>query len=79
MQPVSGICHVSGRILGQTKKAPGAPSLYFIKRLKKGGELINNYQLEYYEKNLISIHKQPLLLSTFTSIDKKHEEIVILK
>ena len=37
------------------------------------------YQPEYYEKNLISIHKQLLLLSTFISIEKKHEEIMLLK
>ena len=25
------------------------------KSIKKGGELINSYQLEYYEKNLVSV------------------------
>jgi len=71
---------VSGRKgTRKTKKALLAPFLYSIKRLKKGGELIIAYQLEYYEKNLISIHKQLLLLSTFISIEKKHEEIMLLK
>ena len=46
---------VSGRKgTRKTKKALLAPFLYSIKRLKKGGELIISYQLEYYEKNLVS-------------------------
>ena len=36
------------------KNLSAAERLFLYICLKKGGELIINYQLEYYEKNLIS-------------------------
>ena len=44
--------------------------------LKKGGELIITYQLEYYEKNLISSICIRCLSVYGYMISIKHEEIV---
>lgn len=37
------------------KSLSAAERLFLNICLKKGGELIINYQLEYYEKNLVSV------------------------
>ena len=53
-----------------------AERLFLYICLKKGGELIINYQLEYYEKNLISSICIRCLSVYGYMISIKHEEIV---
>lgn len=54
------------------------PSAFLLQNdyLKKGGELIITYQLEYYEKNLISSICIRCLSVYGYMISIKHEEIV---
>lgn len=40
---------------GKRKNAPSRDDTPSGKSILKGGELINSYQLEYYEKNLVSV------------------------
>ena len=65
------------KICRHTKKST-PPSAFLLQNdyLKKGGELIITYQLEYYEKNLISSIYIRCLSVYGYMISIKHEEIV---
>lgn len=58
------------------KSTPPSAFLQQNNYLKKGGELIITYQLEYYEKNLISSIYIRCLSVYGYMISIKHEEIV---
>lgn len=58
------------------KSTPPSAFLQQNDYLKKGGELIITYQLEYYEKNLISSIYIRCLSVYGYMISIKHEEIV---
>ena len=86
MKPARDIVHVSIRKdlsanslsvdLDMKKSTPPSAFLQQNNYLKKGGELIIAYQLEYYEKNLISSIYIRCLSVYGYMISIKHEEIV---
>lgn len=68
-----------GSFLADPDMKKSTPPSAFLQQndyLKKGGELIITYQLEYYEKNLISSIYIRCLSVYGYMISIKHEEIV---
>lgn len=68
-----------GILLADPDMKKSTPPSAFLQQndyLKKGGELIITYQLEYYEKNLISSIYIRCLSVYGYMISIKHEEIV---